>query len=318
MGRLVDGEWHERNVVVSDGKGNFVRQSAAFRDRITADGSSGHPAVAGRYRLYVAFACPWAHRTLIGRALYGLQDAIPIAAADAFMSDEHGWDFRDGHAEQVDEVEGIDFLYRLYQRSNPTFTGRATVPVLWDREAGRIVNNESREILRMMGTELGALATRQPNLAPASLRAKIDETIDAIYQPINNGVYRAGFAGTQEAHETAVRTLFEALDHWERVLGGQRWLVGDTLTDADICMFTTLYRFDSVYATHFKCNIRRIVDYPNLWAYTRAIYQRPGVADTCKLASIKAHYYRSHTSINPRQLVPLGPDLDFDAPHDRG
>lgn len=316
MGKLINGEWERNDKLVSDAKGNFVRQSAAFRDRITADGSSGHPAVAGRYQLYVAFACPWAHRTLIGRALYGLQDAISVAAANSFMGDD-GWEFADDKAEVVDTVEDIDFLYRLFVRSNPTFTGRATVPALWDREAGRIVNNESREILRMMATDLTGLATRQPNLAPAGLHERIDEAIDAIYQPINNGVYRAGFARTQEAHETAVRTLFEALDHWEGVLGTQRWMVGDALTDADVCMFTTLYRFDSVYATHFKCNVRRIVDYPNLWGFTRAFYQLPGVAQTCHLASIKDHYYRSHTSINPRQHVPIGPDIDFTAPHDR-
>ena len=310
MGRLIDGTWETRDGSITDAKGAFVRKPTVFRNRITADGSSGHPAVAGRYHLFVASACPWAHRVLITRSLLGLSDAVSVSFADPLML-EHGWVFED-------RVEDVRFLYQLYQRADPHFTGRVTVPVLWDTETKAIVNNESREIVRMFNTEMRDLGSGGPVLAPSDRHDEIDAAIDSIFEPINNGVYRAGFARTQEAHETAVRELFGALDHWESVLSRQRFMLGATMTEADLCLFTTLVRFDAVYNCHFKCNVRRVVDYENLWAFCRDVYQTPGVAETVDLPAIKQHYYGSHESVNPRRLVPLGPVLDFEAPHGRG
>lgn len=281
-----------------------------------AAGRGDFPLEAGRYHLYVSLACPWAHRTLIARSLLGLEESTSISVSHPLML-EHGWVFREGDAEIPDPHLGIDYLWQLYVAADPTFTGRVTVPVLWDRERATIVNNESREILRMLTTEFRPLWTREVELCPEDLREEIDRVIDAIYEPVNNGVYRSGFARSQEAYEEAVTELFDALDHWESVLAGQRYLCGDRLTEADICMFTTLVRFDAVYHTHFKCNIRRVVDYPNLWGFVRDVYQTPHVAETVRFDHIKQHYFGSHETINPTGIVPVGPTIDYTAPHDR-
>jgi glutathionyl-hydroquinone reductase len=315
LGVLMEGQWvSEREQ--EDQKGRFVRPSTTFRNWITADGSSGFKAEADRYHLYVSLACPWAHRTLIMRALKGLTDAISISVVDPEIK-ENSWEFSDGSGCIPDQVNQLRYLWQLYVKVEPDYTGRVTVPVLWDKQTGSIVNNESREIIRMLDTEFGAIAKPDVDLYPESLRSQIEETIDAIYNPINNGVYRAGFATSQSAYEEAATELFEALDHWEAKLAKQRYLCGEQLTEADICMFTTLLRFDAVYYTHFKCNLRRIVDYPNLWGYLRDLYQTPGVKETCNLDHIKRHYYKSHPKVNPTRIVPIGPILDFDSPHDR-
>jgi glutathionyl-hydroquinone reductase len=315
MGRLVDGKWTTAPQPVDD-SGRFARTTTSFRDRITADGSSGFPAEAGRYHLYVAWACPWAHRTLICRALKGLEEAIGISVVDPFMGDD-GWWFSDAPGCIPDTVNGKRYLRDIYTLARPDYTGSVTVPILWDKTTRTIVNNESREVLRMLDVEMDAIGDATVNLCPADLRGEIDALIDDIYQPVNNGVYRAGFAQNQEAYEEAVDALFPALDRWNARLDKQRFLFGDRLTEADICLFTTLYRFDAVYYVHFKCNVRRIVDYPALWGYVRDIYQTPGVASTCKLDHIKQHYYRSHGDLNPRRVVPRGPDIDFTTPHGR-
>ncbi len=305
MGQLIDGTWHT-GWYDPDAKGAFQRPATKFRDRITEP-------EAGRYHLYVSYACPWAHRTLITRALRGLEEAISVTVVDPKMSDE-GWSF---DAASPDPLGPGAYLRDVYLRANPRYTGRVTVPVLWDTKKKTIVNNESREIMRMLDTGFDALA-KGPSLAPSELRARIDETLDAIYTPVNNGVYRSGFAHTQSAYEEACTELFAALDHWEGVLGKQRYLCGDVLTEADVAMFTTLLRFDVVYYAHFKCNLRRIQDYPNLGAYLRDIYQHPLVKPTCRLDHIKVHYYWSQTTVNPHRVVPLGPPLDYlEIAHDR-
>jgi glutathionyl-hydroquinone reductase len=250
------------------------------------------------------------------RARKRLEEAISISVVDPFMGDG-GWVFAEGPGNVLDTVNGARFLWEIYTKARADYTGRVTVPILWDRKAGTIVNNESREIIRMFGTEFGALGDPSVDLCPADLRPAIDATIDAIYAPINNGVYRAGFATTQEAYDEAVAEVFAALDRWEAVLGAQRFLCGDRMTEADICLFTTLFRFDPVYHGHFKCNLRRIVDYPNLWGFVRDIHQTPGVAATCRIDHIQQHYYRSHPNINPTRIVPRGPILDLSAPHGR-
>ncbi|MEP7126212.1 MAG: glutathione S-transferase family protein [Byssovorax sp.] len=311
MGRLVDGKWTTQ-WYTPDAEGRFVRGETAFRRRITADGSSGFPASRGRYHLYVSYACPWAHRTLIARALLGLEDAVSISVVNPFMGDD-GWTFAEGPGVVADPIHQASFLWQVYAAASPDYTGRVTVPILLDKPSGAIVNNESRDIVRM----LDALRQDRASLAPEPLRAEIDRTLDAIYTPINNGVYRAGFAVSQAAYEEGVTELFAALGHWEEVLSTRRYLCGATLTEADICLFTTLYRFDPVYHGHFKCNIQRIQDYPNLWGFTRDIYQTPGVAATCHLDHIKEHYYRSHPGINPTRIVPVGPRIDHAAPHGR-
>jgi glutathionyl-hydroquinone reductase len=315
LGMLMNGKWvTEREQ--EDKKGKFVRPSTTFRNWITADGSSGFKAERDRYHLYVSLACPWAHRTLIMRQLKGLSDAISVSVVDPEMGD-NSWEFSDCEGCIPDTVNHTRYLWEVYTKVEPSYTGRVTVPVLWDKQQGTIVNNESREIIRMLDTEFGEITKPDVDLYPKALQQQIDETIDAIYQPINNGVYRAGFATTQEAYEEAVTELFENLDHWETVLGKQRYLCGDRLTEADICMFTTLLRFDAVYYVHFKCNLRRIVDYPNLWGYLRDLYQHPGVKETCNLDHIKRHYYKSHPKVNPTCIVPKGPIINFEAPHNR-
>ena len=316
MGHLLEGVWRTEDHFPTDKNGSFVRKSSSFREHVRADGSSQYPLEAGRYHLYVSYACPWAHRTLIARALLGLEDVISVSVCHPLMLDQ-GWVFSEGKAEVPDTVNGIDFLHQLYVRADPHFTGRATVPVLWDTVSKTIVNNESRDILRMLTTEFRPLWTREVELAPAPLLAQIDETAASFYDSINNGVYRSGFARTQQAYEDAVKPLFAALDHWEAHLSNNRYLLGDRFTEADLCLFPTLLRFDPVYVGHFKCNLRRLVDYPNLWAYTRDIYQMPGVAQTCNLRHIKEHYFGSHPSVNPSGIVPLGPMLDYDEPQGR-
>jgi len=304
MGRLVDGVW-QPGWVKPGASGAFERQTTKFREaKLSPE--------AGRYHLYVSYACPWAHRTLIVRALRGLEDAISVTVVDPKMGMD-GWAFR---AEDPDPLFGAPFLRDIYLHASPNFTCHVTVPVLWDRQRGTIVNNESRELMRLFDTDLDPLA-RGPSLAPPPLRPRIDETLDAIYTPINNGVYRAGFATTQAAYDQACGALFAALDHWENVLARQRYLCGDVLTEADVAMFTTCLRFDLVYYAHFKCNIRRMQDYPNLWGFVRDLYQRPEVRTTCNLDHIKTHYYWSQENVNPTRIVPLGPTLPLDVPHDR-
>lgn len=315
LGMMVDGkwttDWNER-----DQSGKFNRSPTKFRDRITADGSSGFPAASGRYHLYVSLACPWAHRTLMMRSLKGLEAVIGVSIVDAVLS-EKGWYFSENPGAIPDSVNQAEYLQEIYVKADAKYTGRVTVPVLWDKERSTIVNNESREIIRMFDTEFAEFATRTNDLYPQDLQQQIDDTIDKIYMPVNNGVYRAGFATTQEAYEEAVTELFQNLDYWETVLAKQRYLCGDRLTEADICMFSTLLRFDSVYHGHFKCNLRRILDYPNLWNYLKELYQHPQIQPTCNLDHIKRHYYMSQTQINPTRIVPIGPQIDFDEKHDR-
>lgn len=315
MGRLISGRW-TTEWYSPDERGRFVRGETVFRDRVTADGSSGFRAEAGRYHLYVSLACPWAHRALITRKLKGLEEAISISVVHPFMGDD-GWSFDEAPGTIGDPIFGARFLREIYVKARSDYTGRVTVPVLWDKRTQTIVNNESREIIRMLDTEMGALAGSTLSLYPEALRPRIDETITALYTPVNNGVYRAGFATTQEAYNEAVAELFEALDHWDSVLSSQRYLCGSEPTLADICLFTTLFRMDPVYYGHFKCNVRRLTDYPSLWGFVRDVYQWPGVRETCDLDHIKQHYYRSHPGINPTRIVPRGPLLDHDAPHGR-
>ena len=302
MGRLVGGIWDPSPKDLRKTGGRFVRSQSEFRNWITADGSSGFPAAAGRYRLIVSHACPWAHRAVVFRALKGLEDAVPLTVIDAIMGDD-GWMLPDGQP-----------LHSVYTAAQADYTGRVTVPVLWDTETETIVNNESSEIIRMFND---AFAGVGPNYYPAALRAEIDAVNERVYTTVNNGVYRSGFSTAQDAYEEAVGALFDTLDWLEERLAGQRYLVGDTVTEADWRLFTTLVRFDAVYVGHFKCNIRRLIDYPALWAHTRDLYQHPGVAGTVHMDHIKTHYYRSHLNINPTGIVPAGPALDFDAPHGR-
>jgi putative glutathione S-transferase len=316
LGQLVEGKWVSKREQ-EDKDGRFLRPSTTFRDRITADGSSGFKAEAGRYHLYISWACPWANRTVIMWKLKGLEEAISLSVVDPIMGEE-GWVFSDYPGSIPDSVNHTQYLRDIYLKAEPNYTGRVTVPVLWDKETNKIVNNESREIMQMLDTEFGAIAKSDTDFYPKDLQDKIEETIDAIYQPINNGVYRAGFAVKQSAYEEAVTELFAALDYWEGVLKQQRYLCGERITEADWCMFTTLFRFDAVYYVHFKCNLRHIYEYPNLWNYLKDLYQQPGVKEMCNLEHIKRHYYISHPNVNPRGLVPKGPILDFDAPHNRG
>jgi putative glutathione S-transferase len=294
----------------TDEKGAFVRQENVFRDRVTADGSSGFKAEPGRYHLYVCYACPWASRTIIFRALKGLEDVISMTAVDP-VRDEKGWKF---FPEDPDPVNGFEYLSEAYRLTDPEFDDRVTVPVLWDKQTNRAVNNESSEIIRMLNTEFDEWAKNpELDLYPEALRAEIDELNDRIYGSINNGVYRAGFATTQEAYEEAFVELFEALDQMDDRLAERRFLTGDQITEADWRFFVTLVRFDAVYVGHFKCNQRRIADYDNLAGYLRDLYQQPGIADTVNIDHIKRHYYVTHPKINPTQIVPMGPVLDFES-----
>jgi len=310
MGQLVDGEW-KVGWYAPDARGAFARPKTQFRSRVGADDLAAEP---GRYHLYASYACPWAHRTMIVRSLRGLTDAIGLTIVDPKMSDD-GWGF--GGGGETDPLFDTKLLRDLYVRAAPRYTGRVTVPILWDKKTSTIVNNESREIMRMLDAPFDGLATNKTSLAPAELRSAIDATLDAIYEPYNNGVYRAGFAGSQAAYEEACRDVFATLDRLEGVLSKQRYLCGDVFTEADVAFFTTSLRFDLVYYSHFKVNVRRLQDYPNVWGFVRDVYQMPAVKPTCELAHIKEHYYWSQTTVNPHRIVPLGPTIDYDAPHDR-
>jgi glutathionyl-hydroquinone reductase len=317
MGMLIDGRWETNPVFPTDSGGAFVRVPSVFRSWIREDGSSPHAPEAGRYHLYVSHACPWCHRTTIVRALKGLQDVIPMTVVDPFMGDD-GWVFSEREGCGPDPLFGSDYARDLYVRADPTCTTRVTVPILWDRETDTLVNNESSEIIRMMNGEFGDLADPRIDLWPADLRDASDAWRERIYESVNNGVYRCGFARTQAAYDEAVGQLFATLAELEAHLATHRYLCGDRLTEADVCLFVTLLRFDPVYVTHFKCNRRRLVDHPNLLGYTRDIHQLPGVAETCRIDHIKEHYYRSHESLNPCRIVPVGFEVDLDVPHGRG
>jgi glutathionyl-hydroquinone reductase len=295
MGMLVEGVWRDVPRETKSTGGAFVRPDSVFRERVTEVAS-------GRYRLYVSKSCPWAHRTLIVRAMKGLEKAIPVFNAAPDML-ENGWAFADG---------GIAYLHELYVKAKPGYTGRVTVPVLWDEREGRIVNNESSEIIRMLNRDFDALARRRlDDLYPEKLRREIDWLNERIYRTVNNGVYRAGFATAQDKYEEAVTALFKTLDWLEKRMAKRTWLCGKRFTEADVRLFTTLVRFDAVYYSHFKCNVRRLVDYPNLWRWLRRVYALPGVAGTVDMKEIKQHYYRSMKQLNPSQIVPKGPLLDF-------
>lgn len=322
MGRLVEGTWRDEGYDTKSTGGRFVRSETQFRNWITPDGrpgpsgDGGFQAEPGRYHLYVSLACPWAHRTLIMRKLKGLEDAIGVSIVHWHMA-EHGWEFREARGATGDRLYGLDYLHQLYTRSQASYSGRVTVPVLWDRERQTIVNNESAEIIRMLNSAFDQAGARGPDFYPAPLRPEIDRVNARVYETVNNGVYRAGFATTQAAYDEAVTALFETLDELDERLAHARYLVGGQLAEADIRLFTTLVRFDPVYVGHFKCNLRRLIDYPNLWAYARELYQHSGVALTVDFDHIKQHYYGSHKSVNPTGIVPLGPILDWTAPHAR-
>jgi putative glutathione S-transferase len=322
MGLLVDGVWKDQWYDTKASGGRFERQASRFRNWVTPDGSAGpsgdggFPATAGRYHLYVSLACPWAHRAIIFRKLKQLENVISLSVVSPHMGSE-GWTFDTSEGSTGDPLFGASKLYEVYLKADPHLTGRVTVPVLWDKERQTIVNNESSEIIRMLNSAFDALTSAKTDYYPVALRGEIDRVNDRVYPAINNGVYRAGFATMQVAYEEAFRTLFAALDEIEQRLSQQRYLVGQRLTEADWRLFTTLVRFDAVYYSHFKCNLRRIIDYPSLWPYLRDLYQVPGVAETVSLDHIKRHYYGSHPQINPTGIVPLGPALDFSAPQDR-
>jgi len=313
MGYLRNGVWHDGWYDTAKTGGEFVRPQSAFRDRVTADGSSGFPAERGRYHLYVSLACPWAHRTLVFRKLKQLEDVIAVSVVEPVMSAQ-GWAFSDS---LPDHLHGYAYLHQLYSRARSGYTGRVTVPVLWDRERNTIVNNESADIIRMLNAEFVQYTRDGHDYYPAALREEIDRINAIVYEYVNNGVYRSGFAGTQHAYDAAVKGLFDTLDTLEKRLAQSRYLVGAMLTEADWRLFTTLVRFDAVYHGHFKCNVRRLDDYPSLSGYLRELYQMPGIAETVDLDHIKRHYYMSHTHINPSRIVPLGPALDFSRPHGR-
>ncbi|KPK11276.1 MAG: glutathionyl-hydroquinone reductase YqjG [Myxococcales bacterium SG8_38] len=321
MGKLIDGVWHDIWYDTKSTGGRFVRSTAKFRNWITADGKNApsgkaYPAEAGRYHLYVSYACPWAHRTLIFRKLKGLERMISLSVVNHFMGSD-GWTFHETDGVIPDPIHDAEFLHQVYTAADPGFTGRVTVPVLWDKKTGTVVSNESSEIIRMFNSAFDHLGAKPGDFYPEALREEIDAVNERVYHTLNNGVYKCGFATSQEGYEEAFVELFDTLDWIEARLSEQRYLVGDRITEADWRLFTTLLRFDSVYYSHFKANLRRIVDYPNLWAYTRELYQVPGVRDTVSMHHIKHHYYGSHETINPTRIVPLGPAIDFDEPHRR-
>jgi glutathionyl-hydroquinone reductase len=297
-------------------KGEFVRQAYTIRDRITADGSSGFRAEPGRYHLYVSLACPWAHRAVIVRRLLGLEDVISMSVVDP-IRDERGWAFRDGPGYTKDPVNGFGFLSEAYLKTDPSYSGRFTVPCLWDRRSGRLVTNNYPDITIDFETQFRQFATRWVDLYPEELRSEINAVNEMVYTDVNNGVYKTGFATTQQAYESAFDALFNRLDWLEDRLSRQRFLVGHQLTESDVRLFTTLVRFDAVYYGHFKCNLRRLVDYPNLWNYARDLYQRPGFGETVNFDHIKRHYYMTHDAINPTRIVPKGPEMNWMELHDR-
>lgn len=321
MGKLIDGVWHDVWYDTKSTGGKFVRDDAKFRNWITADGKNApsgkaYEAQPGRYHLYVSYACPWAHRTLIFRKLKGLEDMIGLSVVHPFMGRD-GWTFRPGSGVVPDPIHHAEFLHQVYTAADPKFTGRVTVPVLWDKETRTIVSNESSEIIRMFNSAFDHLGAQPGDFYPEAHREEIHAINERVYHTVNNGVYKCGFATSQEAYEEAFGALFDTLEWIEQRLSEQRYLAGELITEADWRLFTTLLRFDSVYYGHFKTNLRRIVDYPNLWAYTRELYQVPGVRSTVHMDHIKRHYYESHSTINPTGIVPLGPALDFEEPHGR-
>ena len=323
MGLLVNGQWQDKWYDTDNNQGEFKREAAQLRNWVTEDGSAGQSGDAGfkaekgRYHLYVSLACPWAHRTLIFRHLKGLEDYISVSVVSPDML-EHGWTFNKDNHSTGDALFDSEFMHQIYTRNKADYSGRVTVPVLWDKKTQRIVSNESAEIIRMFNSAFNALTGNERDFYPQSLRSEIDEVNEFVYHNINNGVYRAGFATTQEAYTEAFDDLFAALDKIEQRLTANRYLVGDTLTEADWRLFTTLIRFDSVYVGHFKCNLRTIESYPAISNYLRELYQIEGVSKTVDFYHIKRHYYFSHTMINPTQVVPKGPDIDYARPHNRG
>jgi len=321
MGMLVEGKWQDIWYDTKATKGHFKRSQSQFRNWITPDGSAGpsgregFKAEAGRYHLYVSYACPWAHRTLIFRKLKGLEDLISVSVVSPLML-ENGWEFS-SNKDANDDLFGSDYLYQVYLKADPDYSGRVTVPVLWDKQQQTIVSNESAEIIRMLNGAFDGLTGQTTDFYADTLRSEIDDINAVIYDTVNNGVYKAGFATTQEAYEESVLALFQTLDMLEERLSTRRYLVGNGQTEADWRLFTTLVRFDPVYVGHFKCNIRRITDYPALSGYLRDLYQVSGIAETVRFDHIKQHYYRSHATINPTGVVPVGPEMDLDAPHER-
>lgn len=322
MGLLVDGKWQDQWYDTDASGGHFKREESGFRNWVTKDGSTGPTGTGGfkaepnRYHLYVSLACPWAHRTTIYRKLKGLEDMISLSVVHPYMGD-HGWTFADGAGVITDPISHANYAYEIYTRAKSDYTGRVTVPILWDKKTNTIVSNESSEIIRMFNSAFDEVGALSGDFIPLELLAEIDEINEFVYSAVNNGVYKSGFATTQTAYEEAVNELFDALDVLEKRLKDQRYLVGNTITEADWRLFTTLVRFDAVYVGHFKCNLRRIVDYPNLWGYLRDLYQVPGIAETVNMDHIKGHYYTSHANINPTGIVPVGPYLDFNTPHGR-
>ena len=322
MGLLQNGQWVDQWYDTESTGGRFVRKLPQFRSWITADGSAGPTgdagfnAEAGRYHLYVSHACPWAHRTLIFRSLKGLEEMISVSVVHWFMADK-GWTFQAGEGVVPDTINNAEFVHQIYTAAMSDYSGRVTVPVLWDKKNNTIVSNESPEIIRMFNSAFDNVGAKAADYYPQALRAEIDSLNERIYESVNNGVYKCGFATTQEAYEEALHPLFDTLDWLDQRLSTQRYLTGNTITEADWRLFTTLVRFDPVYVGHFKCNIRRIADYENLSEYVRDLYQQPGIAETVNMQHIKQHYYASHESVNPSRIVPVGPEIDFAAAHNR-
>lgn len=322
MGLLVNGQWHDQWYDTKSTGGHFKRSEAQFRNWVTADGSAGptgkggFKAEPGRYHLYVSLACPWANRTLIFRELKGLQDMISVSVVHPYMA-ENGWTFAEGEGVITDPIGQADFMYQVYLRADANYSGRVTVPVLWDKQQNTIVSNESADIIRMFNSAFDGVGASAGDYAPEHLLAEIDAMNADIYDSVNNGVYKAGFATEQAVYEQEVHKLFAKLDELEELLSKQKYLLGDTLTEADWRLFTTLVRFDPVYVGHFKCNLKMLKDYPNLWSYTRELYQMPGVANTVNFEHIKNHYYQSHKTINANGVVPVGPVLDLWQPSTR-
>lgn len=322
MGLLQDGQWVDQWYDTESTGGRFVRKLPQFRSWITANGDAGpsgdagFKAEAGRYHLYISLACPWAHRTMIFRTLKGLEDMISVSTVHWYMADQ-GWTFQSGDGVVADTVNNAEYMHQVYTAAMPDYSGRVTVPVLWDKQNNTIVSNESPEIIRMFNSAFDEVGAKKGDFYPESLRTEIDSLNERIYESVNNGVYKCGFATSQEAYDEAIVPLFNTLDWLDKRLSSQRYLTGNTITEADWRLFTTLIRFDPVYVGHFKCNIRRIVDYPNLSGYVRDLYQQPGVSDTVNMEHIKNHYYASHESVNPARVIPAGPDIDFMEAHDR-
>jgi putative glutathione S-transferase len=322
MGQLYNGAWSNQTQVAKSPKGKYMRKEANFRNWITPDGApgtsgtGGFKAEPGRYHLYISHACPWAHRTVIFRTLKGLEEMISFSVVNWFMGDD-GWTFEEAEGVIPDTVNNFRFLHQIYTRALSDYTGRASVPVLWDKNGKTIVSNESSEIIRMFNSAFDDVGAKTGDYYPQSLREEIDRVNARVYSTVNNGVYKAGFATSQAAYEEAFAQLFDTLDWVEERLSVSRFLIGDGITEADWRLFTTLLRFDPVYVGHFKCNLKRVADYPNLSGYLRDLYQHPGIAQTFHLDHIKQHYYGSHESINPTRIVPTGPQIDYSLPHDR-